>query len=209
MQIIDISWPISVDMTAYKNEKTVSVTPLKTIATDGARKTQVTLDTHTGTHIDVPAHFIKDGATSDAIDLETLTGPCVVIDLSGVTGAITEDDLEEYDLEECVILLIKTKNSALPADAPFNPDFVYLDASAAAYLAEATEVQTIGFDYIGIERNQPEHDTHHILFEAGITIVEGLRLSEAKEGEYFFSCLPLAVKGLDAAPARAILVQGL
>jgi arylformamidase len=209
MHIIDISWPISGTMTAYKNEKTVAFTPLKKLETDGARKTQITLDTHTGTHVDTPAHFIKDGATSDATDLETLAGPCVVIDLSRISSAITAADLEEYDLEECDILLIKTKNSALATDAPFDVEFVYLDASAATYLAEMTDVQTVGFDYLGIERNQPKHDTHQALFEADITIVEGLRLAAAAEGEYFFVCLPLALKDLDGAPARAILVQGL
>jgi arylformamidase len=209
MHIIDISWPISSAMTAYKNEKNVAFAPLKKLEVDGARKTQITLDSHTGTHVDTPAHFINDGATSDGIDLETLAGPCVVIDLSRISGAITAADLEEYDLEECDILLIKTKNSALAVDTPFNPDFVYLDASAATYLAEMTDIQTVGFDYLGIERNQPKHDTHHALFEADITIVEGLRLAAVAEGEYFFVCLPLALKGLDAAPARAILVQGL
>lgn len=209
MHIIDISWPISNTMTAYKNEKTVSCEPLKTIAKDGAQKTKITLDTHTGTHVDAPAHFIKDGITNDKIELETMMGPCVVIDLSRISGAITAADLEEYDLEECDILLIKTKNSARATDAPFDSEFVYLDASAAEYLAEMTDIQTIGFDYLGIERNQINHDTHHALFEAEITIIEGLRLAAVAEGEYFFVCLPLAVKGLDGAPARAILVQGL
>lgn len=209
MTIIDISWPISPSMTTYKQETNITCTPLKTFEADGVRKTQITFDTHTGTHVDMPAHFQKDGATTDALELENLVGPCVVVDLSHVTGAITEADLEEYDFEECDIVLIKTKNSTLAPDAPFNPDFVYLDASAATYFAEMTDVQTIGFDYLGIERNQPQHETHHALFNAGVTIIEGLRLAAASEGEYFFVCMPLAMQGLDAAPARAILVQGL
>ncbi len=209
MKIIDISWPISAAMTAYKQEKIVDFTSLKTLEVHGARKTQITLDTHSGTHVDMPAHFIKDGATTDGMDLESLIGPCVVVDLSHINGVITAADLEEYDFEECDIVLIKTQNSALAPDAPFNPEFVYLDGSAANYFAEMTDVQTIGFDYIGIERNQPQHDTHNELFAAGVTIVEGLRLSAIAEGEYFFVCMPLALIGLDGAPARAILVQGL
>ncbi len=209
MNIIDISWPISPAMTAYKQEKTVAFTPLKTFEADGARKTQITLDSHTGTHVDMPSHFLKDGATTDAMELETLIGQCVVVDMSHINGVITEADLEEYDFEECDIVLIKTKNSALDADAPYNPDFVYLDESVATFFTEMTDVQTIGFDYIGLERNQPNHGTHVGLFNTGLTIIEGLRLAAATEGEYFLVCMPLAVKGLDGAPARAILVQGL
>jgi arylformamidase len=196
-------------MTTYKNEATIKYAPLKMMETDRARKTQITLDTHTGTHVDAPAHFLPPGATTDNIELESLIGPCVVVDLSHIIGAITAEHLEEYDFEECDVVLIKTKNSALASTALFDPDFVYLDASAAAYFVEMTDVQTIGFDYLGIERNQPKHETHTLFFEAGITIIEGLRLQNVDEGEYFFVCLPLAVQGLDGAPARAILIEGL
>lgn len=209
MNIIDISWPISPAMTTYKQETKVQFNTLKTLAIDGSQKTQIILDTHTGTHVDMPAHLIKDGATSEKVELESLFGPCVVVDLSSVDGAITAAHLEEYDFEECDVVLIKTKNSNAFPDAPFNPAFVYLDASAAEFFAEMTDVQAVGFDYLGIERNQPNHETHTMLFNAGITVIEGLRLRTVAEGEYFFVCLPLAVQGLDGAPARAILVEGL
>ena len=209
MNIIDISWPISPTMTTYKNETTVAFKPLKTMEIDRVRKTQITLDTHTGTHIDAAAHFLLQGATTEKTELETLIGACVVVDLSHISGAITAEHLEEYDFEECDIVLIKTKNSVLTPTALFDPEFVYLDASAAAFFVEMTDVQTVGIDYLGIERNQPLHETHTLFFEAGITIVEGLRLQAAEEGDYFFVCLPLAVQGLDGAPARAILVEGL
>src|ERR1700722_5517697 len=118
MNIIDISWPISSAMTMYKDEKTVAFKPLKTMEVDKVRKTQITLDTHTGTHIDAPAHFVKDGAPVEKEELESLIGPCIVLDLSVVTGAITAEHLEEYDFEECDIVLIKTSNSTLASDAP-------------------------------------------------------------------------------------------
>jgi arylformamidase len=209
MNIIDISWPISPTMTTYKNESKVLFNAVKTMERNAVRKTELVLDTHTGTHIDMPSHFIQNGITSEKTELESLFGPCVVIDLSHVEGAISATHLEEYDFEECDVVLIKTKNSTLAHDAPFNTSCVYLDASAAEYFAETTDVQTVGFDYIGIERNQPNHETHTTLFNAQITVIEGLRLSHVAEGEYFFVCLPLAVQGLDGAPARAILVEGL
>lgn len=209
MNIIDISWPISPAMTTYKNESQITFMPVKVINRDGVSKTAFTLDTHTGTHIDAPAHFMKDGATIDKVEIESVMGPAMVIDLSSVDGAITDAHLEAYDLDECEIVLIKTKNSNRTADASFDPEYTYLDASAAAYLAEETDIVAVGFDYLGIERNQPSHETHTILFEAQITIIEGLRLGAVKEGEYFFVCLPLALQGLDGAPARAILVEGL
>lgn len=204
MKIIDISWPISPDMTTYKNNGGVSFTPTKTFEPDGVREHVITMGTHTGTHIDASAHFLAAGTTIDRIPLDALVGPCKVLDLSHVTERIQESDLHEFDIEEDDFILFKTRNSTYKPTDPFT-DFVYLDASAAAYLVEIG-VQLVGIDYLGIERNQPNHQTHTLLMHANITIVEGLRLARVTTGAYFFVCLPLAVVGLEASPARAILV---
>ena len=67
------------------------------------------------------------------------------------------------------------------------------------------KIKTVGVDYLGIERNQPKHETHTLILGNEIAIIEGLRLEEATEGDYILYCLPLAVKGLEAAPVRAVL----
>jgi len=67
-------------------------------------------------------------------------------------------------------------------------------------------VQTVGVDYLsvgGFESGGPE--THRILLEAGIWIIEGLRLEHVQPGEYELVCLPLKIIGGDGAPARAVL----
>jgi arylformamidase len=208
MNIIDISWPITQNMTAYKNESVVHYTTLRTLEKDKVQKTQITLDSQTGTHVDAPFHFLSHGAKSDAMKLDHLIGNCVVIDMTHIEESISADDLEEYDLEGCDIIVFKTRNSDRQPTDSFDHDFIYLDASAATYLAELG-VQAVGIDYLGIERNNPNHDTHRILFDANIAIIEGLRLAHVEEDAYFFVCLPLAVVGLDGAPARAILVSDL
>jgi arylformamidase len=208
MKIIDISWPITADMTAYKDEKSVQYTTLRTLEKDGVRKTLITLDSQTGTHVDAPAHFVAKGMTTDAFALEKLVGNCVVLDMSSIEESITADDLEDYDLEGVDIVLFKTQNSERSNTESFNKSFVYLDASAAVLLAELG-ISAVGIDYLGIERNSAQHEVHHILFQAEIAIIEGLRLSHVEEDAYFFVCLPLAVVGLDGAPARAILVDDL
>ena len=63
----------------------------------------------------------------------------------------------------------------------------------------------MGIDYLGIERNQPHHETHRAFLENNIVILEGLRLQDITPGSYELICLPLALQEIDAAPARAIL----
>ncbi len=66
----------------------------------------------------------------------------------------------------------------------------------------------IGIDYLGIERNQSDHETHLALLQKDIPIIEdSLRLGPVNTGAYILTCLPLAISGIDAALARAILQQ--
>jgi arylformamidase len=208
MNIIDISWPLTESTTAYKDKKTIVFNTTKTVERDGVRESIITLSSHSGTHIDAPAHFIKNGATIEQADLDRFVGPCKVFDVSHIDTVIKAEDLYDLDIEENDFILFKTANSKQLPTASFNKNFVYIDASAAAYLAECG-IELVGFDYLGIEREQPQHETHQLLMNADIMIVEGLRLAQVKPGNYLFVCLPLAVTQLEAAPARAVLIANL
>ena len=83
---------------------------------------------------------------------------------------------------------------------------MYVNASAARYLVEQS-IRAVGIDYLGIERNQPDHETHKAFMQRNIPIVEGLRLEQVPSGTYFLWCLPLKMPGLDGAPARALLIE--
>lgn len=206
MKIIDISWPISSEMTAYKDKHIVTFQQTKEFDQDGVRETIITLGSHTGTHIDAPAHFVRDGATLDELNLESYNGVARVIDMMHLDDRIEPQHLEALSITAGEILLFKTKNSALSVTAPFNPAFVYVSAQAAHYLVEK-KIRAVGIDYLGIERMQPDHATHTAFMHAGIVIIEGLRLQHVVPGDYFLWCLPLKMPGLDGAPARAILIE--
>lgn len=210
MKIIDISWPISTKMTQYKDRTAVQITTHVQHAGDPRYVAQstITLDCHTGTHVDAPRHMIEQAATIDAVPLQSLVGQCRVLDLIGVTDVITAADLQKYSICIDEIVLCKTKNSLRADNAPFDRSFVYLAQDAAQFLVDVG-VRAIGFDYLGIEHGHPTHPTHTTLMNNGITIIEGLRLAHIESGSYFFCCLPLLLEGCDAAPARAILVQDL
>lgn len=205
-KIIDISWPITEAMTAYKNRSVVKIQSTKTWEQDHAREALVTVGTHTGTHVDAPPHFMQNGQTIDQLNLSTLVGPCVVFDMMHIEDSIGFDDVKSLDVDAEKIILFKTRNSDREHDALFDPNFIYLHKSAAEFLAQKN-ICAVGIDYLGIERGQAEHETHLLLLEKNIPIIEGLRLGHVEAREYFFCCLPLRLQGLEAAPARAILLE--
>jgi arylformamidase len=204
--IIDISWPITEHMTEYKNQKSIACTDLATFEQDKYRKSILRLSSHTGTHVDAPSHFLEQGKTIDQVSLGSLVGSCRVLDLTAVQEKITRQDLEKYDICADQIILLKTKNSFCQPTDLFNPNFIYIEEAAARYLADC-KIKAIGIDYLGIERNQPGHETHDVLLRNDIGLIEGLRFAHVEPGNYFLCCLPIAVQGLDGAPARAILLE--
>jgi arylformamidase len=205
MKIIDISWPINASMTEYKNRKSVRIDAVKNFKTDSVRESVISFHSHTGTHIDAQSHFLENGTTIESVDLDSVVGTCRVLDLTEVEKMIVPEHLEKHKLCAGERILLKTRNSFTASDAPFDTQFVFVSKEAAAFCADK-KIRTIGIDYLGIERNQPHHETHTIFFNAGITIVEGLRLAIVAQGTYQFVCLPLLTPGIDAAPARAILI---
>jgi len=203
MNYIDISWPITTKMTAYKNRgDNLFFEETKTWSGDQARETSICMGLHTGTHVDAPSHMISSGKPTGLESV--IVGECQVLDLTDVQSAITVDDLLKHELKADNILL-KTSNSSLSDTAPFNYNFVYLDHSGAAYLIERG-IKAVGIDYLGIERDQPNHETHIALLHNGVRLIEGLRLAQAQAGVYNLFCFPLAIVGYDAAPARVVLL---
>lgn len=208
MKIFDISWPISSATTGYKDKKVVNFQPVKSFDVDGVRETTITISAHSGTHVDAPSHFVRDGKTIDQIDLSSLIGKAKVFDMSVVSDGITRDHLENLQIDAGDIVLFKTTNSATQATDKFTPHFIFLEISGAQLLVER-KVRAVGIDYLGIERGQQGHLTHNLLFKHEINVIEGLRLGNVNEGTYFLCCLPLNTIGIEAAPARAVLIQNM
>jgi len=194
-------------MGVYKNkeEKRPVIKYERKIPKDSINESSMYMNLHTGTHIDAPYHVDDMGATIDVIDLNNLIIKCRVLDLTKIVGGITKEDLMNKNIKSGEFILLKTKNSFTEG---FEPDFVYVEKSGAEYLAEKNIIG-VAIDSFGIERAQPDHETHKILFNKGIIIIEGVRLKEIADEEYFMCALPLKIKGVDGAPARIVLIKDL
>ncbi|RHW41149.1 cyclase family protein [Neobacillus notoginsengisoli] len=204
MKIYDITAPIFDGMPVYKN-KPEKQPKLETVTNAHVTESRLSLDVHTGTHIDAPLHMINDGKTFETIAIEELVRSTKVFDMTGVSDKITAAELEGLDLVKGDFVLFKTKNSY---DEEFNFEFVYVAQDAAERLAEIG-VAGVGIDSLGIERAQEGHPTHKTLMTRDIIIIEGLRLKDVEAGEYFMVAAPLKLQGTDASPARILLLEGL
>lgn len=166
---------------------------------DGYRVSVLVASSHSGTHIDPPAHYIEDGLTIDRIPPETFIGPVTIIDLSPRRSAIHAEEIRPFMNAER--LIIKTGYSDVTV---FDPEYAYLSQDAADLVA-ASGIRVIGIDTPSIEEYMGTGDVHRRILGAGIPVIEYLDLSAVSAGDYYIIALPLKVKEGDGAPARVIV----
>lgn len=203
-KMYDISMPIHHEMPVYngKEAKRPVLEVQSDFTTSKAYESRIHMNLHTGTHMDRTLHMIPDGNTMDTLDWKEMVTKCRVLDLTFAKERITEVDLQGKTIEEGDFILLKTRNSF---EAILETNFIYLEKSCAAYLAEK-KIKGVGIDALGVERAQPDHETHLQLMQKGIHILEGLQLKDIEEGEYFLSAAPLNILGAEAAPIKAYLI---
>ena len=207
MKIYDITVPFSTELPVYPGDPAVQISQVASLAAgDICTVSHLSFGSHTGTHVDPPAHFIAGKATLDQLPLEVLIGKARVVEV-GEISAIDVATVEAANLAGVERVLFKTRNSRLwQQDAhEFEREFVYLETTAAERLVELG-VKLVGIDYLSIEKfNFDQPTTHYALLGNNVVIVEGLNLTGIAAGDYELICLPMKIKNGDGGPARVVL----
>jgi arylformamidase len=166
------------------------------------------MSTHSGTHIDTPAHFIKGAGTLDSYTVQDFILPAQVVAIED-KEAIRSAELKNLDIETGKAILFKTDNSVSGRckSGVFSKDFVYLTEEASEYCVELNCL-LVGIDYITIERYGDDvFPAHRKILGNNILVLEGINLKGIPPGKYTLMCLPLRIKGAEASPVRAILFR--
>ena len=150
---------------------------------------------HNGTHIDAPYHFIENGETVDGLSLEKTVG-----------YAFVKHHLGEISEKEAKAILKEARET--------NPEAakrILVGGCATLTLAAAELFAREGILLFGNESQSvgPENApmaVHKVLLSHGIALLEGIRLSDVKDGVYFLFAAPINLGGADGAPTRAILI---
>lgn len=203
---LDLSVPLRDGMLHYPGDPEVRIRLAHDLDKgDGANVTELSMGAHTGTHLDAPRHFLRDGLGIDRAPPEVLIGPARVVALDA-PGGLGVGELAPLDPRPGERLLLKTRNSPRAwARAPeFVEDFVHLTTEGARFLA-GRGISLVGIDYLSIGEFHHGAEAHLALLSAGVWIVEGLDLTGVDAGDYDLVCLPLRLEGADGAPARVMI----
>lgn len=206
MKLIPLSLPITIEIPVYKNkeEKRPYVETTRNFESNGMHESTLHIPLHTGTHVDYPLHAIEHGKTSSDFYIFPAIFNGYVLDLSmKSTVSIGLDQVQAIDFYGVDAFFIKTIDT--PAKS-FDFEFPWLEGEAAAWLS-GLPLKFVGIDQLGIERNQPNHETHINLLQKDILIIEGLNLSELKEGIHEFLASTLQIKNVEAEPIMIYAVE--
>jgi arylformamidase len=189
--------------------------PIGFVARDGYLIERISCTSHTGTHMDAPAHFLEDGATVDQIPPERLVGSAAVLDVrSEIEGSlIPTAALQKHwprGHHPDIVLLRTGWSRERAATKRYLYDFPGIDPAGAAWLVEQS-VRGVGTDTLGIDPySNSKFEAHKVLLGKGIWILEALdHLDELTEGqEYTLVAGPLKIAGGSGAMARVLAIEG-
>ena len=163
-----------------------------------------TTSPHVGTHADAPLHVRDGAAASEMLPLDAFLGDVLVVDASGCAGVIERAQLEARGWQPGTVRLLLRTGQTIAA-GPFPALWPALSPACAASLA-ADGLRLLGVDCPSVDdRESTALAVHHALFDGGAFVLENLDLRAAAPGHYELVAPPLKVRGLDAAPVRAVL----
>lgn len=192
MTIIDISRDI-LKAEVYPGDPTPKVDVLSFIGPDSeCNMSLVTTTMHAGTHVDAPLHFLEDDTPIIGVPLDNFIGECCVITVP--EGPITGEMAERIMPINCERLLIRSGGKAY-----FTTD--------GAQAAAACRLKLIGTDSQSIGVKNAQTGPHKAFLGCGVSILEGLDLSNAPDGRYFLMAQPLKIGEVEASLVRALLIK--
>ena len=207
--IYDLSLEISQEAFVYPHDPRTIVNRITSID-KGDPYTLTTLFTclHTGSHIDAPSHFKKEGLSIDKLPLETFYGDAYILDLQGVKridSIALEEVIKRFGAEpHPKRLIIKTgfiKRSCNEYNLAEQSGFT-IDASK---LLVSLDIRLIGIDAFDIDTDNG-YMNHKAFAEAGVAVLEGICLEGVPAGRGFLIALPLLIRDAEASLARVVFI---
>jgi len=211
VKVIDLTLTISESIPSFPGSPKPQFINWSDIENDGYNLELLFLSSHTGTHLDAPYHFAKNGIKISEIPLDRLLGNGILIKLQKtVNTPITKSD----------IILFEKNNHKIPNHSSIffytgwqknlkrnnyfteNPG---LDLPSAKYLA-SKKTNLIGIDSPSIDLGKDDSfSVHNILSQNNILIVENLtNLNKIPTKKFDFTILPLKLKDATGSPVRAV-----
>ncbi len=208
LEVVDLTHTVSPGMPCYPGTEPPVFCDACTLKNNGFAEKKIEFYSHTGTHMDAPAHILDGGHTLDHFEVGRFVGSGTVLDLTGLQGTeIQVEDLEPFygKIEGQDFVLLYTGWSRVWGWDSYYEDYPVLSIDAAQWLA-GFRPKGVGVDVMSVDSMDSEaFPVHRVFMERDIVVIENLTNLERLLGrEFLLCCLPLKIAGGDGAPVRAV-----
>ena len=209
MKVIDLTQTIEERMPVYPGTEGPRLEPASTYERDGFRETLLTLYSHTGTHMDAPAHLFPDRTTLDGFPASQFLGKGLVVDCRefqpGEEISMSKIQAVRDLADQAEFLLFLTGWGRFWGKEEYFGEYPVISREICEYVLQSGK-KGVGFDTIGID---PVADSgltrHRLLFAQEVVVIENLKNLELVGSELFwFAALPMKYQDADGAPVRAV-----
>lgn len=207
----DLSHPLLTGMQVYPGDPGVDLSPALELERDGAAVTALHLGSHTGTHVDAPAHTVAGGRTMDRVALDELVGDALILRVRGLgdRATIGVGDLGELPERVPSIVVVDTGWAAhFGTERALRHPALGVDA---ARLLVERGMHVLGVDTLSPDPTDAagttEFPVHEVVLGGDGLIVENLTGLEGLPARVRIGVFPLRLAG-DGAPARAVAFVG-
>lgn len=213
--MILLSYKLSSHLYFYKgNRRNIQYDVIDTVEKFN-RETKLHIDSHTGTHIDYPAHYIKDGKYGEEYPIDYLCSDkvqMIEIDLSQeVRPIVSLDFIKTQKIgEDTEIVFINTLFHNLRDEEKYIWNSPIIDNEIPLHLKENyPSIKAVGFDVISVtsqlDRDEGKRCHYNFLSsETGreILIIEDIDYSQVEKKSEIEEVvvLPLMFEQMDGAP---------
>lgn len=195
-------------MPVYPGTNQPCFLPAAGISVDGYTETRLGFDSHTGTHMDAPAHMLPEGKSLDRYPISKFTGEAVVLSPEDTISRIDLPFLLKHKakIAGADFVLFRTGWSRYWGEETYFHNFPVLDEEAALWLV-TFPLKGIGIDAISVDPVESNTwPVHRLLFEADLIIIENLLFpADFNWQDGILYCFPLHYSNADGAPARVVM----
>ena len=208
MTIIDLTHPIREDMPVYPGTQPPRLETANTYEKDLFKETLITMFSHTGTHMDPPAHIFPEGKTLDRFPADQFMGQALAIDCRDLKEgeAITMAHIRKYGekAEQADFLLFNMGWDRCWGEPSYFGNFPCIDDEVLDYIL-ARHYKGIGVDTISIDPMNSLVRHRKLFREKEMVVIENLKdLHRCGHDLFHFSCFPLKIHDCDGSPIRAV-----
>lgn len=207
MQVLDLTHFITPSMPVYPGTEPPVIRQAVTVEKEGFAEKWIGMFSHTGTHIDAPAHMVPGASTLDQLPVERFCGRAWVVPVTAPAIGVDVLAAQEEEIARAEFVLFHTGWAGKWGSPEYFTDFPVLAPEAAAWLA-GRGLKGVGFDAISADPvDTVGYGNHLTLFGADLILIENLTGLEPLVGRRFlFSCLPLKLEAADGSPVRAVAI---